>query len=279
MTTISSANSITDGLFKEHSYYFDSSLIGKQQVQRLIQRIMDHHTEGGRVSDPTSGKGNNPLANPFAKDKPKHNKIMQDIEKARHLGVVEDSVPKGKNVLEPIKNNPKDKLKPIADQVDPVDDFDFLGLEDVGDKKKDKSKDETDKIEDNYDFDFDFEDVSKGVDGSKKSAAPAKKPETKKEDKKDANKAKEKELVNPATKKQEPKLEAKKDDKKEVKKDDEKTDDEEYIIIDGKRFREIQIEGEEEEFLMDDDGNIYDKEGQYIGTAKDGEGEDTEEEK
>jgi sporulation protein YlmC with PRC-barrel domain len=92
-------------------------------------------------------------------------------------------------------------------------------------------------------------------------------------------KAKEKVLVDPATAKQELKLEAKKDDKKKINKGDEKTDDDEYQIIDGKRFREIQIEGEEEEFLMDDDGNIYDKEGQYIGTVKDGEGEDTEEEK
>lgn len=280
MTTVSTANSITDGLFKEHSYYFDSSLIGKQQVQRLIQKILDNHTEGGRKSDTTSGKGNNSVVNPFAKDKPKGNKIMQDIEKARHMGATDDHFPKGKNALDPIKKNPKDKLKPIGAQDNAVDDFDFLGLDDVGDSKKDKSKEDSGKIEDNYDFDFDFDDVAKGADGGKKPAAPAKTQDTKKEDKKedkkdvkkDEKKSKDKEPEKPATTKQD----AKKDDKKE-----EKTDDEEYIVIDGKRFREIQIEGEEEEFLMDDDGNIYDKEGQYIGTAKDGEGdgEETEEEK
>jgi hypothetical protein len=68
--------------------------------------------------------------------------------------------------------------------------------------------------------------------------------------------------------------------KKKDKTDDdgEKDGDEDYIVIDGKRFREIQIEGEADEFLMDDDGNIYDKEGVYIGTAKDGGDEEEEEE-
>lgn len=38
-----------------------------------------------------------------------------------------------------------------------------------------------------------------------------------------------------------------------------------------KGLRRIQIEGEEEEFLMDMDGNIYDLRGNFIGTT-DGEG-------
>ncbi len=46
------------------------------------------------------------------------------------------------------------------------------------------------------------------------------------------------------------------------------------IVIDGKKFREIQIEGEDEqEYLMDDEGNIYNREGKYIGTANADEGE------
>ena len=32
-------------------------------------------------------------------------------------------------------------------------------------------------------------------------------------------------------------------------------------------MRKIQIEGEEQEYLMDDDGNIYDQDGNFIGTA------------
>lgn len=31
------------------------------------------------------------------------------------------------------------------------------------------------------------------------------------------------------------------------------------------------------EYLMDDEGNIYDKEGKYVGTAKDGDGENENE--
>ena len=49
---------------------------------------------------------------------------------------------------------------------------------------------------------------------------------------------------------------------------------EQYIVIDGKKFWEIQIEGEAEEYLMDDEGNIYDGDGKYIGTAKEGEDEE-----
>ena len=49
---------------------------------------------------------------------------------------------------------------------------------------------------------------------------------------------------------------------------------EQYIVIDGKKFWEIQIEGEAEEYLMDDEGNIYDGDGKYVGTAKEGEDEE-----
>ncbi len=39
-----------------------------------------------------------------------------------------------------------------------------------------------------------------------------------------------------------------------------------------KGLKRIQIEGEEEEFLMDTEGNIYDLRGNFIGTT-DGDGE------
>jgi hypothetical protein len=63
-------------------------------------------------------------------------------------------------------------------------------------------------------------------------------------------------------------------------------EDEELIDIDNeddlaeRGLKKIQIEGEAEEFLMDDEGNIYDLQGNFIGTtnedAKDEE-EDEEE--
>ena len=41
------------------------------------------------------------------------------------------------------------------------------------------------------------------------------------------------------------------------------------MIIGGKRFKEIQIEDENDEYLMDDDGNIFNMDGVYIGTNQD----------
>jgi hypothetical protein len=55
-------------------------------------------------------------------------------------------------------------------------------------------------------------------------------------------------------------------------------DEEDVIDIDNpdelaaKGLKRIQIEGEEEEFLMDTEGNIYDLRGNFIGTT-DGDGE------
>ena len=42
-------------------------------------------------------------------------------------------------------------------------------------------------------------------------------------------------------------------------------------------MRRIQIEGEESEYLMDPDGNIYDMQGNFIGTANTGELEEMDE--
>ncbi len=50
-------------------------------------------------------------------------------------------------------------------------------------------------------------------------------------------------------------------------------DNEEELAARG--LRKIQIEGEEEEFLMDNEGNIYNLNGDFIGaTNEDGEGDD-----
>lgn len=194
----------------------------------------------------------------------RHNKLLQNIEQARNLDEHVDTkdLKANKPILDPLPNK-KSKLEPLdkAPKTD-LDDFDFSGL-DTSVKKDDKKKD--DVINDDYDFDFDFEDVPKK--GNKPAEVSSSKPEEKKKEEKPKEAPKETVKV--------PEKEGQKDQGPEDK------EEEEYIVIDGKRFREIQIEGEEDEYLMDDDGNIYDKEGQYIGTAKDGgdEGEETEEEK
>ena len=54
------------------------------------------------------------------------------------------------------------------------------------------------------------------------------------------------------------------------------SEDNEVLDIDNpdelaaKGFKRIQIEGEDEEYLMDNDGNIYDLKGNFIGTTDDG---------
>ncbi len=55
--------------------------------------------------------------------------------------------------------------------------------------------------------------------------------------------------------------------------------DESVYIKDNIVMRRIQIEGEDEEYLMDPEGNIYDMEGNFIGTANTNEleGEETTE--
>ena len=53
-------------------------------------------------------------------------------------------------------------------------------------------------------------------------------------------------------------------------------EDEEALLARG--LRKIQIEGEDEEFLMDNEGRIYDLQGNFIGETNEDEGEDAEDE-
>ena len=65
--------------------------------------------------------------------------------------------------------------------------------------------------------------------------------------------------------------------------DDEEDDDSDAIDIDNEEelaargLKKIQIEGEEEEFLMDAEGNIYNLNGDFIGTTNGNEDEEAEE--
>jgi len=47
----STANSVTDFLFKEHSYYFDSSLISQDQVTKLIGMILKKNGKIGQQEE------------------------------------------------------------------------------------------------------------------------------------------------------------------------------------------------------------------------------------
>jgi hypothetical protein len=190
--------------------------------------------------------------------------------------------------LEPLKNELKGKLEPLPNKqdkkkIDPFEDLDFddiKGKQKKDTKKEDKKEDKKEsKKKDADDFDFEFEDI----DPDEGSNTP---PNGNKIIKETANVVKDKvpPVVTSAAKgldkdpkKKDLAIEIPNQEAGSSKPDNNEKEEDEYIIIDGKRFREIQIEGEEDEFLMDDDGNIYDKEGVYIGTAKDG-GEEEEEE-
>ena len=61
----------------------------------------------------------------------------------------------------------------------------------------------------------------------------------------------------------------------------EEGEDEDVIDVDNpedlakKGLRRIQIEGDEQEYLLDNDGNIYNLQGEFVGTTgDDGEGEE-----
>ena len=55
-------------------------------------------------------------------------------------------------------------------------------------------------------------------------------------------------------------------------------EEESVYIKDNVVMRRIQIEGEDQEYLMDPDGNIYDMQGNFIGTANANELEEMEDE-
>ena len=284
VSTVSTANSVTDVLFKEHSYYFDSELIETTQVEKLVQMVINKNSEKRRREN--TSDNSIPDFGALPENKPKTNKKKEAIEKARNMGMDlagQEGNPLG-GELSHIKAFAKKNPDPLEFNVKPkasgkvetkADDFDFLGLDDLVDTKP-KEK-ESSKIEDDYDFDFEEIDAKAEADASNKKPVT----ETAKNDKKtEVGKKveKPKDNVKDVTVPKEGVKPVEKKTTAEGGKDD-KTEEDEYIVIDGKRFREIQIEGEEDEFLMDDDGNIYDKEGQYIGTAKDGEGDESEEEK
>lgn len=160
--TDSTASSVTDFLFKEHSYYFDSSLVGQEQVNKLIRMIIKNkdsttHNEDSKAA-PADNRGT-------THNKHKSNRLFDDIQKARNLEAgAGESLPK-KNALEPLNHPPKGKLEPLQNKPQPADDgFDLLDLDDLGGPAKNNANNENkpeqsknDNIEDDYAFDFEFE--------------------------------------------------------------------------------------------------------------------------
>ena len=48
------------------------------------------------------------------------------------------------------------------------------------------------------------------------------------------------------------------------------------IVHEGKKFKRVQIEGENQEYLMDEEGNIFDLEFNFIGQANGSDDEDAQ---
>jgi hypothetical protein len=44
-------------------------------------------------------------------------------------------------------------------------------------------------------------------------------------------------------------------------------EDESVIVHDGKKYKRIQIEGDTNDYLMDEDGNIYNSQMEFVGEA------------
>ena len=273
--TNSTARTVTDFLFKEHSYYFDKNLITSIQVEKLIQKIIENN---GSIKEKMS-KGLFDDKQGGSKDKPKsHNKLFQDIDKARNMNDKNESdfpnvSGKGKK-LEPLGQKPG-KLDPIGSKAknEPSkksDDFDLLGFNEPASVQATSANAPKNSGKSEDDFDFDFEDIN--PDEGSKVPPDGNKVASSASDLDDL-------FGNTSNPTNHVKKTSDKTDKtkEENNAGSSKEEGDDYIVIDGKRFREIQIEGEEDEFLMDDDGNIYDKEGVYIGTAKDGAEEEEEE--
>ena len=57
------------------------------------------------------------------------------------------------------------------------------------------------------------------------------------------------------------------DEEEEPEEEEEEDGEESVFQHEGKLYKRIKIEGEENDFLMDDDGNIYDMNFEFIGQA------------
>eukprot|EP00344_Euplotes_crassus_P006447 CAMPEP_0196996040 /NCGR_PEP_ID=MMETSP1380-20130617/2026_1 /TAXON_ID=5936 /ORGANISM="Euplotes crassus, Strain CT5" /LENGTH=216 /DNA_ID=CAMNT_0042411891 /DNA_START=329 /DNA_END=977 /DNA_ORIENTATION=- len=185
--------------------------------------------------------------------------LFDDIEKPKGLNSAIGNPMAKKSALEPLDHPQKGKLEPLENKPQPKnDEFDLLDLDGFGEPEKKQEAKKDQKIDDDYGFDFEFE--SHGPEEGSKIPPNDSDPNDQAKASIDMEKferEKEKSKANPN-----------KD------KDDEEED---WLIIEGKRYREINIEGDDNEYIMDEEGNIYDLKGVYIGTAKDG-GEESEEE-
>ena len=102
----STSSSVTDFLFKEHSYYFDSSLITQDQVKKLIDMILKHNNKKEETKVMKE--------KPKEKEEEKHqnkggfNRLLNDINRAKDFNPdIPANPPPKKSALDPIKNDPK----------------------------------------------------------------------------------------------------------------------------------------------------------------------------
>lgn len=262
---------LTSDLFKKHKYYFDEKIVKKEQVVKLMRILIEKFKENNRkkrIEEQKKADEEQPQAESNSAKKSDNWLMRKRFRQYSDEGAnpekeeeSKSSPPSGPSAPEP--EAPKPAPLPMEDDLE----LEEIELSD-GDskppptpaapsnpeekpvveepKKEEPKKEEPAPVEDPIE-DFVVEDVVEDLTKPKKELVPIVA------------------IPPPASKTETPK------------KEDEKTDEEQTIEIDGKKFKEIQIEGEgEEEYLMDEEGNIYDRQGTYIGTANaDGEGDES----
>mmetsp|Transcript_29953 Transcript_29953/g.26516 ORF Transcript_29953/g.26516 Transcript_29953/m.26516 type:complete len:287 (+) Transcript_29953:17-877(+) len=233
------SDELIDELFTKHKKYVDPKVVSRSQLETLMDKLK------------TNLIRNSPFKN-------KENMQENNINKSDDWGLEVNSAQKDfeKDIFsggnnEDFKNNDKKFM---------LDDFDM--------------DHEDEKINDGQDiFDLKPEGLDEGLDQDLDHDLD----QDLDEDLDD--------LEDSATKIQDTPVEADATPKQQSGEDNEGEDDSDAIDIDNEEelaargLKKIQIEGEEEEFLMDQEGNIYNLNGDFIGTTNgDAEEEDGEEE-
>lgn len=237
---------LINDLFTKHKKFIDPKVVSRNQLENLMERLKSNVSKNSlSMNGPTSvqvdSKPKTKAAEPLSKNVIEDNWGL-DFDDEREKKPVQAA--KSKVEEQPIISSKSDKL-----------------AADFGSKKDDLNKEnmlfnERDREDHkNLDKDFMFDDNNDLLDGFNDNF----------DDRNDKS--------------------ARSDDGEKNEKDGgdlEDDDDSDAIDIDNEEelaargLKKIQIEGEEEEFLMDAEGNIYNLNGDFIGTTN-GDAEDDEE--
>lgn len=236
---------VANDLFKEHAYYFDPKRVQKAQVIKLIQMILDQVRASQRKQriEEERKKSDDPEETEPVAQQASHPNFLEKKGLAK--------------IAEPSENT--DELQ--LEDIETIDDKEIIPMDQpVKSMAENKTEDPVEKFE------------PEELETPKIEAKVQSKIIEAKSEEKINMEVKDKPNIETSSAK--PAFDTKGSDNP---KEDGDESESSVIMIDNKKYKEIQIEGEEEEFLMDEEGNIYDRSGKYIGTAKDG-GEESEEE-